>query len=345
MSDRGRSPTLLFRVRRRRVPVTEDVNQVRIIDESVRVRLELSSRPGSITLARATLSAVGDAGGFSQELTDDLKTAVSEACNNVVLHAYPDEQGPLTLMLAASPGAVSVTVQDHGQGIREVTVSEQRMGVGLAVISALADRVELTSSSEGTAVRMSFNRRRGRGGANDHGSGSGYPLANGEGTPWTADSASGSEAASLADSASRGLRAIQPPALPELGLSGDVVAWLSPPSAAAPIFGRLIRAIAATSYFTLDGVGDLHPVAEALDAYVRSSTAGASVGFAIDASPRRLLLTGGPFMPGSAAGAERRALALLVAGLRVTRRDQWDLVEIELVDDSRDRAGDTPKVS
>ena len=137
------------------------MEQVSVGQDCVRVRMELASRPESMMLVRATLSAIAEAGGLRDELADDLKTAVSEACNNVVVHAYPDGHGPLILSLATDPLEVLATVQDHGQGIRRLSVSDERMGVGLAVISALADRVELESGvngHSGTTVRMSFSR-------------------------------------------------------------------------------------------------------------------------------------------------------------------------------------------
>ena len=59
------------------------------IQESPSVRLELDSRPETLTLVRGMLGGVGELLAVDPELLDDLKTAVSEACNNVVLHAYP----------------------------------------------------------------------------------------------------------------------------------------------------------------------------------------------------------------------------------------------------------------
>ena len=62
------------------------------------VRLELDSRPETLTLVRGVLAGVAELIGLDPELLDDLKTAVSEACNNVVMHAYEGETGPLTVL-------------------------------------------------------------------------------------------------------------------------------------------------------------------------------------------------------------------------------------------------------
>src|ERR1700738_4907038 len=118
--------------------------------ESVaKVSLELDSHPGCVTLVRAMLSATSETLGFEPELLDDLKTAVSEACNNVVVHAYDGAAGPLSVALEVQDDTVEVVVRDHGKGIQQLTPSEERMGVGLAVMSALCDRVEFTGSSDG----------------------------------------------------------------------------------------------------------------------------------------------------------------------------------------------------
>ncbi len=130
------------------------------IDDPMRLRLEVESRPESVTLVRSVLSALAEELELEDELADDLRTAVSEACNNVVLHAYPGAAGPMALSIDSVGGVLEVIVEDRGGGITHVAVSEDRMGVGLAVISALADRAQFQNGPEGgTTVRMSFDRR------------------------------------------------------------------------------------------------------------------------------------------------------------------------------------------
>ena len=66
-----------------------------VTTESPTVRLDLESKPETLTIVRGMLGGVAEPLAMDAELLDDLKTAVSEACNNVVLHAYEGEPGPM----------------------------------------------------------------------------------------------------------------------------------------------------------------------------------------------------------------------------------------------------------
>ena len=79
----------------------------------------------------------------------DLKTAVSEAVTNCIVHAYPDRIGPVTLCVAVYPEReVHITVTDKGGGI-----PEERSGLGFAVMQSFMDRVKVTSRpGKGTKV-------------------------------------------------------------------------------------------------------------------------------------------------------------------------------------------------
>ena len=86
----------------------------------------------------------------------DLKTAVSEAVTNCIVHAYPDRIGPVTLCVAVYPEReVHITVTDKGVGIPDVPQAmeplfttgnpEERSGLGFAVMQSFMDRVKVTS--------------------------------------------------------------------------------------------------------------------------------------------------------------------------------------------------------
>jgi serine/threonine-protein kinase RsbW len=85
------------------------------------IRLELTSRPEAARLVRSMATAAGEALGFDPELLSDVNTAVSEACNNVIVHAYAEGPGPFSVELSVTLDGVEVWIRDHGRGIRHST--------------------------------------------------------------------------------------------------------------------------------------------------------------------------------------------------------------------------------
>jgi serine/threonine-protein kinase RsbW len=284
-------------------------------DPAANVRVELDSRPESLTLVRGMLAGVGELLGFDPELLDDLKTAVSEACNNVVLHAYGEEPGPLAVALQIDDGGVEVTVRDRGSGIQYVAPSDDRMGVGLAVISALADRAEfLRATGGGTEVRMAFL---GRGGPHGMGNGEAAPELD---ETWASD------------------------------LSGDVVVTLSPVALLPGILGRVARALAANARFSLDRFSDLYLVTDALAAHARDAAKSGWIVFAIASANHRLELTLGPFRSGTSAalgiptgsGRQESPLALLANELSAQALESSELLRVVMLDPREPVAAESP---
>lgn len=123
------------------------------------VELALTARPESLTIVRQALSGLSEVGGWSAPFLTDLKIAVSEACSNVVVHAYPDGMdGMLTVMMTVEGDHLVVLVQDHGVGIApHITSSSAGLGLGLPLIAALTNEVRVRSADDGhTEVTMIF---------------------------------------------------------------------------------------------------------------------------------------------------------------------------------------------
>jgi serine/threonine-protein kinase RsbW len=123
------------------------------------VRLNLSSRPENVLLMRQTLSGVAEVVGLDGVTLNDLATAVTEACNNVAMHAYEGEEGPLEVEVFAMDDLIEVAVRDRGIGIRKPLGSAQEAssGIGISIIHALAHHVEFSDGVKGgTEVRMEF---------------------------------------------------------------------------------------------------------------------------------------------------------------------------------------------
>jgi anti-sigma regulatory factor (Ser/Thr protein kinase) len=125
------------------------------------VKLTLPARPENVSVIRHVLGAFAEALRLPDELVEDLRLAVTEACTNVVRHAYPPgAPGPVEITIRPTEDAVSVVVADHGRGIG-TSSDTNGPGLGLPLIAAIADEVELLPvQGGGSRVAMTFARHR-----------------------------------------------------------------------------------------------------------------------------------------------------------------------------------------
>src|SRR5471030_2606797 len=80
--------------------------------------LELAAEADNVPLVRHALRGLLEASGSSDERTADIALAVTEACANAVLHAYPGGAGSLVVTAELAPaGRLIVIVRDHGSGM------------------------------------------------------------------------------------------------------------------------------------------------------------------------------------------------------------------------------------
>ena len=112
------------------------------------LNLRLNSRPDGAGLIRAALGGLAAPFALRPELVNDLRTAISEACNNAVEHAYRDVQGVLRVCAEVQSGRLEVTVEDRGRW-REVEPQADR-GRGMLLIHRLMDSAEFRSDHGGT---------------------------------------------------------------------------------------------------------------------------------------------------------------------------------------------------
>ncbi|HWK29479.1 MAG TPA: ATP-binding protein [Solirubrobacter sp.] len=124
------------------------------------VRLTLPARPENVAVVRHVLGAFAEALRLPDELVEDLRLAVTEACTNVVRHAYPAGQtGPVEISIEPLDALVRVVVADQGRGIG-TSSDAAGPGLGLPLITAVADDVELLPvPGGGSRVAMTFSLR------------------------------------------------------------------------------------------------------------------------------------------------------------------------------------------
>jgi serine/threonine-protein kinase RsbW len=122
------------------------------------VELHLRADPESVGVARQVVSGVGDCIGLDEHRLSEVALAVTEACTNVVMHAYPDGGGRYEMRVWAQQHRLVVAVRDHGQGISpRVPSAKAGLGLGLSLMLATCDEVSFARGGEAvTEVRMTF---------------------------------------------------------------------------------------------------------------------------------------------------------------------------------------------
>ena len=129
------------------------------------ITLKMMSCSVNESFARATLSAfVCQLDPTIEELTD-IKTAVSEAVTNCIVHAYPNEIGQIYINAKIfENGLVSIKIRDKGCGIDDIkkameplftTGGTERAGLGFAVMQSFMDKIKVSSKkNKGTSITM-----------------------------------------------------------------------------------------------------------------------------------------------------------------------------------------------
>jgi serine/threonine-protein kinase RsbW len=124
------------------------------------IRLTLPARAENVAVVRHVLGALADVLNLSEAVREDMRLAVTEACTNVVRHAYADDRGTIDIVVRPRGDALDVSVSDSGRGIGP-SPDTAGPGLGLPLISALADTVRIERRQDrGSRLVMSFHRRR-----------------------------------------------------------------------------------------------------------------------------------------------------------------------------------------
>ena len=129
------------------------------------MQLIFDSRSSNESFARVTVAAFMTSLNPTVEEVSDVKTAVSEAVTNCIVHAYRDTIGPITVRCRVLPDNVlDIVVKDKGCGIADVaaarkpmftTGGEERSGMGFTIMESFMTSLRVTSRpGKGTSVHM-----------------------------------------------------------------------------------------------------------------------------------------------------------------------------------------------
>ena len=121
------------------------------------MELALPARATNIAVVRHAFGALGEVLALDEEVLSNIRLAVTEACTNVVVHAYPDaHEGLLEVAATLQADKLEVVVRDEGPGIGPRPGSPG-LGLGLPLIASLTESVQLgRDEDERTEVRMTF---------------------------------------------------------------------------------------------------------------------------------------------------------------------------------------------
>ena len=129
------------------------------------VTLTFPSRSSNEGFARSAAACFAAQMDPTLNELEDIKTAVSEAVTNAIVHGYPDAIGTVTLKLRVCPGNIlELTVKDKGRGIPDVekarqpmftTGGEERSGMGFTIMESFMTDLDISSKpGKGTTVHM-----------------------------------------------------------------------------------------------------------------------------------------------------------------------------------------------
>jgi serine/threonine-protein kinase RsbW len=229
-------------------------------NENLALQMSLPARAENVVVVRHALAGLAEQLGMDEASLADLKTVVTEACMNVVVHAYPgQENGPLEVEATSEVGGLTVVVRDHGGGIRpRPGVERPSLRIGLTLIAALSSSFEISGGADrGTEIRMRL------------------PLRSRE------------EAVASSPRA----------AAPSVEATNVRV---GPPDVVGAVLGRLVSALAARHRITVDRLSDAMLLSDAISARAPEGFTDGHVSLSIDDRPEGVELRVGPMTDGGA---------------------------------------------
>jgi serine/threonine-protein kinase RsbW len=231
-------------------------------DDHTGLSITIPARPENVAVVRHAIAGLAEQLGMQEPGIGDLKTVVTEACMNVVVHAYDDGTGPLEVEAFPEGKDLTVVVRDFGGGIRpRPDVDRPSLRIGLTLIAALSSSFEISGGLDlGTKITMRL------------------PLgANGGGKAPTEDG-DGERIVTAAD----------------LKIAGRELI--------APVLARIVGALAARHRIAVDRLSDAYLVTDALAAGAPAAFPNGQSCFSVADDEGGIDLRVGPVLPGAGEG-------------------------------------------
>jgi serine/threonine-protein kinase RsbW len=132
--------------------------------DQAEIRLRIPAKPEYVTLCRLALTGLSRVRPLPEETLADLKLALTEACSNAVRHAYTDGEGSVEIRYLLHRDRVVIEVLDEGDGfeLEEPGDSLEDLtegGLGIAIIRAVADELEIGTREGVRGSRLRFVKR------------------------------------------------------------------------------------------------------------------------------------------------------------------------------------------
>ena len=128
------------------------------------MNLNFNSKSANEAFARSTLASFASQLDPTLDELNDIKTIVSEAVTNCIVHAYPEKIGKIYIKARLfSNNTIVITIRDHGCGIPDVdkardhmftTGDAERSGMGFTIMESFSDKLKVKSNSRGTTVTI-----------------------------------------------------------------------------------------------------------------------------------------------------------------------------------------------
>ena len=268
-------------------------------DDRSGLQMSLPAKAENVAVVRHALAGLGERLGMGEPTIADLKTVVTEAAMNVVVHAYPEgEPGLLSVDAVVEKDGLTVEVRDYGMGIRpRPDASRPSLRIGLTLIAALSSSFEISGGARrGTVIRMHL------------------PLS-----PVEDDDE------------------LEDPTLAAHAAPRQTEVRVGPPELVGTVLSRVLGALAARQDISVDRLSDAMLLTDAISAGAPAGFNDGHVSLSIAERPEGVILRVGPMVDGAGEQLKNSldvppvgSLASLADELRVDRDEEGEYLVVSI---------------